>query len=160
MKTIDSHLLSEFILVNSPAMDHLKLQKLLYYVQGWHLAYFDEPLIDDDFEAWMHGPVSRKVWNKFKSHSILFNDIEVDKSKSGKVNTAVKGTLTKDQCELIADVLLEYGKMTSYGLEKLTHSEEPWVSARKGKSVADVCDEVITKDSIKQYFKSLLNNVK
>ena len=33
-----------------------KLQKLLYYVEAWNLVY-KSSLIDDDFEAWVHGPV-------------------------------------------------------------------------------------------------------
>ncbi len=55
---VDSLLLSEFILFKYGPMSHLKLQKLLFYAQALHLAYFDEPIIEDDFEAWVHGPVS------------------------------------------------------------------------------------------------------
>ena len=34
-------------------ISNLKLQKLLYYMQGFHLAYFNEPLFEEDIEAWM-----------------------------------------------------------------------------------------------------------
>lgn len=47
-------------------ISNLKLQKLLYYMQGFHLAYFDTPLFDDDIEAWMYGPVVPCVYNHFK----------------------------------------------------------------------------------------------
>ena len=36
-------------------MTNLKLQKLLYYMQGFHLAVFDTPLFDEDIEAWQYG---------------------------------------------------------------------------------------------------------
>jgi uncharacterized phage-associated protein len=31
---------------------NLKLQKLLYYVQGFHLALFDSPLFSENIVAW------------------------------------------------------------------------------------------------------------
>ena len=41
---------------------NLKLQKLLYYAQGWYLAFFDEPLFDERIEAWLHGPVVPPIY--------------------------------------------------------------------------------------------------
>ena len=38
-------------------MSNMKLQKMLYYQQGYHLAAFGTPLFDEDIEAWMYGPV-------------------------------------------------------------------------------------------------------
>ncbi len=38
-------------------ISNLKLQKLLYYAQGFHLALYDEPLFPEAIEAWTHGPV-------------------------------------------------------------------------------------------------------
>lgn len=47
-------------------MTNLKLQKMLYYQQGFHLAYFGTPLFDDEIEAWMYGPVVPSVYNHYK----------------------------------------------------------------------------------------------
>ena len=30
----------------------MKLQKLIYMAHGWHLALYDKPLIDEQFQAW------------------------------------------------------------------------------------------------------------
>ena len=38
-------------------LSNLKLQKLLYYMQGFHLAFFDEPFFNESIEAWTYGPV-------------------------------------------------------------------------------------------------------
>ena len=38
-------------------MSNMKLQKMLYYQQGFHLAMFGTPLFDEDMEAWMYGPL-------------------------------------------------------------------------------------------------------
>src|SRR4051794_29818552 len=45
---------------------HLKLQKLLYYAQGFHLAIQGEPLFAEPIEAWEHGPVVCRVYHKVK----------------------------------------------------------------------------------------------
>jgi len=36
-------------------ISNLKLQKLLYYAQAWHLAYFGERIIDGDFNNFFQG---------------------------------------------------------------------------------------------------------
>ena len=52
---------------NGELMSNLKLQKMLYYEQGFHLAYFDTPLFKDEIEAWMYGPVIPAVYEHFRS---------------------------------------------------------------------------------------------
>ena len=53
MNKIDSIKLAYYI-INSlkyPDINHLKLQKLLYYIQSWHIVFFDErKLFDDEFD--------------------------------------------------------------------------------------------------------------
>lgn len=48
------------------SLSNMKLQKLLYYVQGWHLANFDTPAFKDRLEAWALGPVQPKVYDDYK----------------------------------------------------------------------------------------------
>src|SRR6185437_3402754 len=50
------------------AITNLKLQKLLYYAQGWHLALYDKPLFRERIEAWPHGPVVPPIYGKFKQY--------------------------------------------------------------------------------------------
>nr|WP_293017994.1 type II toxin-antitoxin system antitoxin SocA domain-containing protein [Moorena sp. SIO3I8] len=33
----------------------MKLQKLLYYAQSLHLALYDQPLFDEEIQAWRSG---------------------------------------------------------------------------------------------------------
>jgi uncharacterized phage-associated protein len=157
LNRIDSEHVANYIVFKYGPMSHLKLQKLLYYVQGYHLAYFNQPLIEDDFEAWVHGPVSRVLFNKLRGESILYKELEF-KLEDGEVSPEVKmkEVLTSDQMELIANVLEAYAKLTGLELENETHSEEPWINARAGYGSADRCDEIIPKDAMKAYFSSLL----
>lgn len=47
-------------------IDQMKLQKLVYYAQAWHLALKGGPLFDEDLEAWPWGPVVRNVYIQTK----------------------------------------------------------------------------------------------
>lgn len=75
METIDSIILSDYILKHYGPMSHLKLQRLLFYCDAYHLAYFDKELITDKFEAWVHGPVSRKVYGSLKDKYMLYEEL-------------------------------------------------------------------------------------
>lgn len=155
LREIDPILLSQYIISylneKGQEVNHLKLQKLIYYVDAWHNVYFDVPLIKEDFEAWMHGPVVRKVWDYYKGKSVLFTPI-----RPSDATADLSTLISKEQLELINDVLDEYGDKSSYYLECLTHSEEPWKRARHGYGPTDRCEAIITKDSMKQFYKEML----
>lgn len=55
ISSIDSNKLVDYILVRGGAMSHLKIQKILFYIEAYHLAYFDSSIIEDEFQAWVHG---------------------------------------------------------------------------------------------------------
>lgn len=139
-------------------MSHLKLQKLLYYIEGHHLAYFEESLMDDEFEAWVHGPVSRKIFNAIKEHSLLYDEI-VYKQEEGEPNPkdVLHQTLSTEQIELIDEVIDSYGGFTGMQLENMTHKEFPWLEARRGFAPGDKCNQKISKVSMHSYFTSLVN---
>jgi len=47
-------------------LSNMKLQKLLYYAQGHHLAKKHGALFTGEIEAWSHGPVVPSVCRAFK----------------------------------------------------------------------------------------------
>ncbi len=131
-------------------VNHLKLQKLIYYLDAWHNVILDKPLIKQDFEAWMHGPVCRELWDYYKDETILYGTIEL------KNGTEIKLDVNNEQLEVINDVLDEYGDKTSYYLECLTHEEKPWDIARIGYSSSDRCENVISKAIMKEFYEGKL----
>ena len=53
----------------------IKLQKLLYYIQSWHIAKLDKELLFDSLpEAWVNGPVYRDVYNCYKDSFFTRNN--------------------------------------------------------------------------------------
>jgi uncharacterized phage-associated protein len=136
-----------------------KLQKLLYYVEAWSLVYHSS-LIEDDFEAWVHGPVVPDVYQAFKGfgYSPIRNEYSEGQSASDKMRFLLgSAKLEQEQKDIIFAVLNKYGSLTSYQLETLSHSEKPWMEARKGLSDFDHSSAIIDKGLMKEYYSSLVN---
>lgn len=123
-------------------ISNLKLQKLLYYVQGYNIAVFGKPLFENDIQAWQYGPVVPEVYDAFKKfgpNSIMLED-------GCKV-----AELSKDEEELFSEVLQKYGEFSAIGLMNRTHNESPWKSVFPSDPQG-----VISKALIGNYFKSQL----
>ena len=157
ISTIDAQLLADFILKNFGPMSHLKLQKLLYYCEAYHLAYFDVPLMNQEFEAWVHGPVCREVFSQLKSKALLYSDIAF--MGDYDPTPILRNILTTDQVQLIEDTASELVTWTGLQLEATTHNEKPWIEARYGLSPADKSTRIISKNTMiyKLYFKINVN---
>jgi uncharacterized phage-associated protein len=122
---------------------NLKLQKLLYYAQGLHLALHDEPLFEEAIHAWQHGPVVPSVYRAFKKFGA--GPIEISD------NTApVK--LTKRVRETLDEVHTVYGQFSAWRLREMTHNEPPWSDAFE----EGVSNIEITHKALKRYFKTRL----
>lgn len=124
------------------SMTPLKLQKLLYYAQAWHLLAFDKPLFDEDMQAWAHGPVVPSVYHEFKGYG--FNSIPEHKAIE-EIDATSEAILSQ-----VADI---YGEFSAKRLEAMTHLEAPWRDARGGLAPEARCDSVIPKDAIKTFFQ-------
>lgn len=66
MITVDA--LTKIIISLRDDITNKKLQKLAYYVYAWYLTLYNQPITNLSFEAWDHGPVSRKIYNLYKGY--------------------------------------------------------------------------------------------
>jgi uncharacterized phage-associated protein len=150
--------IADLILAKLGPLPHLKLQKLLFYCDAWNLAIRGEPLIGERFEAWVHGPVCRKVWDVQKSswQDTLTNTVQITEENMPRILAWAGENLSSEEMEVFNDVLEEYGDKTAYHLEKLTHSEAPWIEARVGHDPGDRCTNVIPMDRTRDFYRSLL----
>jgi uncharacterized phage-associated protein len=119
---------------------HLKLQKLLYYAQGFHLAMRNEPLFADSVEAWSHGPVVPAVWHVYKSYS--GSPIPPDPNFDPE-------SLPGEVRDLLDEVYSVYGQFTAWRLREMTHDDLPW------RNHAERGDE-IPRDELREFFKARL----
>lgn len=138
---------SSYILDRINTSTTMKLQKLVYYCQAWSLVWDDEPIIDNEFEAWINGPVCRQLYETHKGkYRVNKGYFDNKKSKAG---------LTKIQKETIDAVLDFYGDKEPHYLIELTHNEDPWKLARGNCKDNDYCEKIITKDSMYAYYSKL-----
>jgi len=152
---IDSIKLGNYIVKHYGPLSHLKLQKLLFYCDAYHMAYFDEELIVDRFEAWAHGPVSRRVYNSFRDKSVLYADICFEQTEvpdpDGHYNE-----LSSSQRGFVTEILENLAPWSDTELETATHSEQPWIEARRGYSPGDKCSVLISKETTRNFYKKEL----
>lgn len=136
-----------------------KLQKLIYYVEAWNLVYLNS-IYDENIEAWVHGPVVREVYDKYKKfgYSQIIQDYSEGSCASKELRKLEKSLdITEDKRELIETVLEKYGALSSFQLELLVHQERPWLEAREGLGPTDKCNKHISRDTMKKYYNGLIN---
>ncbi len=153
-----AHIITHFVNQKGDSVSHKKLQKLLYYVEAWHLVNFDAELLEDNFEAWIHGPVLPELYQKLKVYG--FNNLKVINEEHDNIDDEIlaiikRNSLTEGQMELIEGVLDRYGSLTSFELELLSHSEAPWIEARNNIPPHESCRNVIKKERIKEFYSSI-----
>ncbi|MBU3180693.1 type II toxin-antitoxin system antitoxin SocA domain-containing protein [Clostridium psychrophilum] len=140
---------SKYILNNCSDITPLALQKLLYYAQAFYKVFNGQFLFDNDCEAWIHGPVYRDIYYKYKEYG--YNAIEDNTSKFCDIN------LDKAEEELLDSIIINFGCYSGKILERMTHIEAPWNITRKELSNYDSSDRIIDKKIINEYFNSIKN---
>lgn len=116
-------------------ISNLKLQKLLYYAQGFHLAMHGAPLFPEQIKAWEHGPVVPAVWQEYRDFGA--NAIP----SHGDIDL---GAFTAEETEVVKEVYAVYGQFSAWKLRNLTHEEAPWSSTPR--------DGVISHKKLVDYF--------
>ena len=125
---------------------NLKLQKLVYYAEAWHLALFDDPLTGARFEAWVHGPVCRDLYARFAANgSSPIPDVDTP-----LLDAEVKAHLN--------EVLDAYSRFSAWDLERMTHAEQPWIEARGNIAPDTICSNPIDPDLMKEFYKKRLTD--
>lgn len=134
-----------------------KINKLIYFAHGHHVARFNKNLIRNYFEAWEHGPVVRVVYDSFKQyrfapisepacHVDIFDQVERPVSFE---------QVTLDEREFIMKVVSHYAQYSAEDLEKLTHRPgTPWAVTRSKQEVEPQFQNRITNQLIREYFIS------
>jgi uncharacterized phage-associated protein len=136
------YLLSKADIGEGDGMTHLKLQKLLYYCQGFSIVLLAKPLFANVIEAWPHGPVVVDVYHQFKQYD---DGIIVQPYPQGNASM-----LTEEEKSMIDDVYEVYGGYSASRLRNLTHNEKPWIDAE------NKIDKTITHQAMADFFPALV----
>ena len=131
-------------------MTSMRLQKLLYYAHGCHLASHGIPLFADRIEAWSNGPVIRAVFSEHRGRKTLRHPWP-SPSRAGDsdaLDSHEAGTL-----EIVQQALADF---SGDDLVACTHREGPWRDARRGVPDDAKSRAVISDESISDFFTAAL----
>jgi len=134
-----------YILREAGPMTAMKLQKLCYYSQAWSLVWDEAPIFDEQIEAWANGPVVPQLFRQHRGALTV-----------AQFNTGDPQKLTADQQQTVDVVLTTYNPYTAQQLSELTHSEQPWIDARRGLGPTERGSAVISHEAMREFYGSLL----
>ena len=130
-------------------LTNMRVQKLLYYCQGWSMAERGGVLFDEPIEAWVHGPVVRSVYTTLKAYGSNLIDPQVLGDYEGEPSD--------DEIGFVEKVWNTYKDYSTTSLREMTHKESPWRDARKGLPDDASSGQKITTESMRYFFTSLNN---
>ena len=119
---------------------HLKLQKILYFSQGWYLTLTGNPSFSDEIVAFKYGPVIKSIYEIFR----IFGSKNIT-----KIAESTEQVENKDN-EFINKIWNLYKNHDAISLSNISHIKNgPW-------DVTNIND-IITTDIIQNYFTGKLN---
>lgn len=146
------HLVADYFIrrasESGSVLTNLKLQKLCYYAQAWYLALQGERLFSDRFEAWVHGPVNRELYDRFRSYR--WNPITEE---------IAEPHFPENIRQHLETIVVNFLACDAYELERMTHEEKPWIEARNGLPEDATCSTFINEDTMKSFYKEMLSRV-
>jgi uncharacterized phage-associated protein len=125
----------------------MKLQKLIYFAHGWHLALTGNPLLKEEIEAWKYGPVISKLYHDLKVYGDSPITQPIIDFVEGKFVPPIIPSEDIETLEILNKVWDVYKPYDGVRLANATHVKgSPWNETCKNGSV------VIDNDLIKGYF--------
>jgi uncharacterized phage-associated protein len=121
-----------------PDLGHVKLHKLLYYCQGYHLAAHREPFFTEGISAWNNGPVVAQLWRDERD------------GWDTPPREAPERPLTDAELNTVGYVVSRYGAYTGAALIGMTHKEDPWRNADENRAPGG--DVEITHEALSKFF--------
>lgn len=126
---------------NGETISNLKLQKMLYYMQGFHYAFFESPLFEEDIVAWNYGPVVTSVYDAFR----YFGKDAIKLDEGVEIIS-----LSEDEEDVFNQVYEVYSQYSAIRLMNMTHDEMPWKSTEQSK--------IISPRKLKAFFSTLIES--
>lgn len=148
----------------------MKMQKLVYFAHGWHLALKDHPLLNEQVEAWAFGPVVRSLYRELRT----FGDQPITRKLFDPKTEISDGLVLRLRMPELSDIPKEevfarallnrvwniYSPYTSIQLSNMTHEVgSPWhqVYARYTKAGGQIPKGTdIPPELIRDYFRDRL----
>lgn len=148
-------------LQSNPSFTNMKLQYLLYFANGWWLAFHKYPLINEYFSAKEYGIECSSAWHEYKSFggsniNKYMRELCADNSGSWELKT--NKVMDEKTIKHLDNILKYYGQFDGTVLSAMARKDDadnPWALARNRAKPYGMRMEPIRIDEIKTYFKKL-----
>lgn len=138
------------------SISNLKLQKLLYFAQGFSLALVNKPLFEEEIEPWDFGPVVPEVYREYKMFGAndippikSFYDFDFDSDTFLDLVDFDQNIFSEVQKLIMDTVVNQFGGYTANALVTITHKQSPWINSYGKK-------RIISKSVISEFFKEMI----
>lgn len=136
------------------ALDPMKIQKLLYYANGYYLAKTDAPLVDEYFEAWKFGPVLPSLYYEFQKFGADGIKAWACDPDSGQFAEPPDEPLAN---KVVDFVWQRFGGLDATDLSRRTHKKgSPWERVISAQDGVVYRNTDIPTPYIKEYFSRLV----
>ena len=134
--------------------------RILYYVQAWHLVYFDKhPLFNEVPDARGSGPVHPSIAEKYDDDYYIENPIAPEIPEGMGLMEATQAKLAslqleENQIKLIHSVFKSCCELSFAELLILNNYELPWLKARAGLGIVERGNRKVTFRATYAYFNA------
>lgn len=118
----------------------MQMLKLVYISHGWSLGLLNEPLVNQQPEAWQHGPVFPSVYRAFRQ----YGSNPISAKATDPFGQVYDAPLSSGQKQIVESVVTNYGGMHAFTLSGITHQPgTPWSDTYKSGASAEIPDRII-----------------
>ncbi len=132
VEEVANYFLSKLDAETEDCISNLKLQKLVYYAQGFVMALKDKKLFNEPIEAWEHGPVVRCLYKKYKENGAC----AITRKENEDFDYSILSEYP-DLMDILDDVYKVYGQFSAWRLRDMTHQETPWLETERNGKISD-----------------------
>lgn len=125
---------------NNRAVNNLRLQKLLYFIQGYFYICYGEKCFHDKIEAWNFGPVVPIVYYQYS----IYGSCIISKKEIYPTNE-----ITDKHKKAIDFILDKCSVFSNTELREISQNQKPWIDA-----YAFSFNREISERKMKEYFTS------
>ena len=166
MKTVNISDFAKYVglslLSKELSVSHLKLQKIIYYCQAWHMVFFgrENTLLDERPQAWVNGPAYPEVYKEYKKDGAYVTDpmtkedFGVEDVESTLKDLTEKLNFSIEQTKCLNSVISLYGVKDEAQLISYTHCEKPWAEMREGLLPFQRSTKELSLDTMYNYYKA------
>lgn len=143
---------------------NLKLQKILFFLQGYFLYSYNKRLINGNFSKWKYGPVEEEVYynNKENGSSVIDSmPVTMNISEDNEISIVMPQKLDDTDFKENEDVFKALTNFTdklldrnAWELVKLTHNHKSWREHEDEILRYNAAD--YTDDEIKECYEDML----